>query len=167
MYSLQRMIDKIALVISGTLLGIMMIILAYNVVARFIGGGIPWYMESTQYLNVWAMFIAGIGICVSSEHLRISMIEDVLPGKMKLIQKILVGIVTIAFYVLLAYGTYLLAIKSKQQISTMRPLKMAYVYWPLPIASGMSAVSTCIALIIDCMHLSKKGGTTDDSVSVD
>jgi TRAP-type C4-dicarboxylate transport system permease small subunit len=167
MLKLQRWIDKTATVVSSILLGIMMVILVYNVGARFIGGGIKWYMEGAQYLNVWAMFIAGIGICASSDHLRISLIEDLLKGRVKTADKIIVAIVTFAFYVFLAYGTFLLASKSKQMISTMQPLKMAYVYWLMPVASALSALSVIIGLAAELMDKDKKGGNIDDSVSDD
>jgi TRAP-type C4-dicarboxylate transport system permease small subunit len=167
MLKLQRWIDKTATVVSSILLGIMMVILVYNVGARFIGGGIKWYMEGAQYLNVWAMFIAGIGICASSEHLRISLIEDLLKGRAKTADKIIVAIVTFAFYVFLAYGTFLLASKSKQMISTMQPLKMAYVYWLMPVASVLSALSVLVGLVVELMGKNQKGGNIDDSVSAD
>ncbi|HHW31646.1 MAG TPA: TRAP transporter small permease [Clostridiaceae bacterium] len=167
MLKLQKVIDKTATIISSILLGIMVVILIYNVAARFLGGGIRWYMEGSQYLNVWAMFIAGIGICVTTDHLRISLIEDLLKGKIKFANKIIVGIINFSFYCLLTYGTYLLASKSRQEISTMPPLKMSYVYWLMPVASALSAISVIIGLIVDLNNKDKKGGSACDSISHD
>jgi len=150
MQNLQRRIDQISTAISSILLGIMMVILIYNTTMRFIfpDGGVRWYMESSQYLNVWAMFIAGIGLCATSDHLRITFLEELEKGWIKKANTIVIELLTIIFYILLAYGTFLLASKSKQQIATMPSLKMAYVYWLLPIASVLSAISTIISLII-------------------
>lgn len=167
MRELQAKIDKTSMYVSSILLGAMMTIIAYNVVARFTGGGIKWYMESAQYLNVWGMFIAGIGLCVTSDHLRITLMEDLLPGRWKTGNKILVGIVTFLFYAFLTYGTYLLASRSKQVISTMQNLKMAYVYWLMPISSGLSAVSVIFGLIIQLKEKDKDGGNEYDSVFID
>jgi len=167
MRKLQQAIDRAVMVISSILLGAMMIIIAYNVVARFVGGGIKWYMESAQYLNVWAMFIAGIGLCATTDHLRITMTEDLLKGRWKTGNKILVGIITTVFYILLTYGTFLLASKSRQVISTMQSLKMAYVYWLLPIASGLSAVSVILGLVIQLTGKDKDGGDACDRVFID
>jgi len=157
---LQRKIDKITTIISSVLLGIMMIILVYNVAARFIGGGITWYMEGSQYLNVWAMFIAGISLCVTSDQLRITMIEDLLGEKTKKIAKVIVAILTFFFYLFLAYGSYLLATKSMQQISTMPGLKMSYVYWMLPVTSVLSAISVLIGVAVELQNPVMKGDSS-------
>lgn len=167
MLKLRDGIDKTVTIISSILLGIMVVILIYNVAARFVGGGIQWYMEGSQYLNVWAMFIAGIGICATSDHLRISLVEDLLKGKIKTANKIIVGIINFSFYFFLTYGTYLLASRSRQEISTMPPLKMSYVYWLLPVASALSAISVIIGLIVDLREKDKEGGSTYDSISHD
>ena len=148
MKKLQEKIDTITTAISAVLLGVVVIILSYNVFARFLGGGIQWYMEASQYLNVWAMLIAGIGICAKGEHLRISAIEGLLKGNGIKISRLLTALLTIAFYLLFAYGAYLLASRSRQDISTMAPLKMAYVYWLMPVISVLSAISTALQAVI-------------------
>jgi len=155
------------MIISSILLGAMMTIIAYNVVARFVGGGIKWYMESAQYLNVWAMFIAGIGLCATSDHLRITLMEDLLKGRWKTGNKVLVAIISFTFYALLTYGTFLLASRSRQVISTMPGLKMAYVYWLLPITAGLSAISVILGLIIRLVKKDEDGGIAHDRVLVD
>ena len=54
MKKLQDWIDKVAVTISAIQLAIMMIILVVNIILRYTPGvgGVKWYMESTQYLNV-------------------------------------------------------------------------------------------------------------------
>jgi len=151
-------LDKASAVVSSCLLGIMMVILFYNVCARYIfGGGIQWYMESTQYLNVWAVMIGCIGVSATGGHLRVTLVEDLLPGKAKMADKILVGILNTVFFLFLAYGTFLLASKSKQDISTMAPLKMAYVYWMLPVTAILNAVTALGGMIVDITEC-RKGG---------
>ncbi|MDF2614140.1 MAG: TRAP-type C4-dicarboxylate transport system, small permease component [Clostridia bacterium] len=159
MQKLQSWIDKVTTVISSTMLAVMMIILTTNVILRYIPGigGFKWYMESSQYLNVWAMFIIGIAICAHTEHLNVNILEGVVKGFGKKIIKTIVTIFTILFYIGLAYGAFLLATKSKQEISTMAPLKMAYVYWLIPIVSILSAISAFIGLMVD-LSRKEKGG---------
>ncbi len=148
MNKLINIIDRSTTAISAALFAVVVVILSYNVFARFLGGGISWYMEASQYLNVWAMLIAGIGICSRNDHLRITALEGVIKGNTgKMILDIIVAILTISFYILLAYGTYLLASRAVQTISTMAPLKMAYVYWALPIISILSAASTFLHIL--------------------
>jgi TRAP-type C4-dicarboxylate transport system permease small subunit len=103
------------------------------------------------------MFIVGIGLCATSDHLRITIIEEMQTGWLKTANKIIVELLTFIFYILLAYGTFLLASKSRQQIATLPPLKMAYVYWLLPITSVLSAISVLISLIAELTNKGKGG----------
>lgn len=148
MRRLQQRLDSITAMVSGALLGLVVIILSYNVFARFLGGGIQWYMETSQYFNVWAMFLVGISLCMRGEHLRINALEEILPEAGKKVIRILVAVFTAAFYLILAYATFLLASRSKQVISTMTYFKMSYVYWPIPFLCLLSAFSTVVNTIL-------------------
>ncbi|MCC8189752.1 MAG: TRAP transporter small permease [Planctomycetes bacterium] len=159
MRTLQRWIDVTTTVASAGIIAVYMIIVIYNVGSRYLfGGGIQWYMESSQFLNIWAMFIAGIGLCASNEHLRVSIIDDMLPGRWKRYDRILVSILTFAFYAFVAYATYRLAGRARQTISTMEPLKMSLVYWLLPFAAGASA----LAVVVDLLVYLTDGATVTD-----
>ncbi len=149
MKKLSERVDALTTAVSAVLLAIAFIILAYNVFARFLGGGIQWYMEASQYLNVWAMLIAGIGLCSAGSHLRITALESLLKGKGLKANKAVIAILTVAFYLLFAYGTYELAMRSKQDISTMPPLKMAYIYWLMPVTGVLSAVAQALRAIVE------------------
>lgn len=151
MKKLQYWIDKIAVSISAILLASMMIILVVNIILRYTPGigGVKWYMESTQYLNVWSMFVVGISICVKNEHLNVNLLESMVKGIGKKIVKCIIAVFTILFYVGLAYATFLLASKSRQEISTMPMFKMSVVYWPIPVISILCAASTLIGLFVD------------------
>lgn len=151
MKKLQDWIDKVAVTISAILLAIMMIILVVNIILRYTPGvgGVKWYMESTQYLNVWSMFAVGISICVKNEHLNVNLLESLAKGVGKKVIRCLNAFFIVLFYIGLAYGTYLLATRANQEISTMPMFKMAHVYWFIPITSVLCATSTVIGLIID------------------
>ena len=80
MKELQTTLDKITTLISAILCAAMMVILFANVVLRLIPGigGFKWYMESSQYLNVWSMLIACIGINAMGTNLRVEVVDSVL-----------------------------------------------------------------------------------------
>ena len=169
MRRVQRWLDWSTTVVSAAIIGAYMLIVVYNVGARYLfGGGIQWYMESSQYLNIWAMFVAGIGLCATNEHLRVSLVDDLLRGRVKAADRVLVSLLTFVFYLFVAYATWRLASRSRQTISTMEPLKMAYVYWVLPFVSGASALAVLVDLAVYLTGgRDQSEGTTDDSVSAD
>lgn len=88
MKKLQTTLDKITTLISAILCAAMMVILFANVVLRLIPGigGFKWYMESSQYLNVWSMLIVCIGINAMGTNLRVEVVDSIL-GKTPLGKK--------------------------------------------------------------------------------
>lgn len=162
MHKLQSGIDTVSTVISAIMCGLMMTILTVNIILRYLPGfgGFSWYMESSQYLNVWSMLIAGIAISVRTQHLKVNLAEDLAKGIGKKIVKILVAVFNVLFYIGMAYGAYLLATKAKQSISTMPQFKMAQVYWMIPVTAVLSAISVVIGLIVDLKDMDKEGAKT-------
>ena len=148
--------------------GAMMFILVFNIVMRLIPkiGGVSWYMESSQYLNVWAMLIIGMQITVRGTHLRVEVI-DALVKNSPLGQKIVKVIdeaFIILFYVLATYASYQLATKAKQAVSTMPKFTMGQVYTMMPIAFALSAVAAVIHLIV---YFGESGRTTEQTENKD
>ncbi|PHV69423.1 C4-dicarboxylate ABC transporter permease [Sporanaerobium hydrogeniformans] len=156
MLKLQKVIDTLTTVISSVLCGLMMTILVFNIIMRYMPGvgGVKWYMESSQYLNVWAMFIVGIAITAKNEHLRVNLAEDLAqkyPVLNKL-QRILMALLSACFYLGIFYSGYILTTKAKQTISTMPKFKMAHVYSMIPITAALCVVSVIISLVVDLKY---------------
>ena len=145
MKKLQTTLDKITTLISAILCAAMMVILFANVVLRLIPGigGFKWYMESSQYLNVWSMLIACIGINAMGTNLRVEVVDSIL-GKTPLGKKIVViirDVFIILFYVMVTYGGYQLCTRAKQAVSTMPQFTMGQVYTIFPIAGVLCILS--------------------------
>ncbi len=152
MKAIQKWTDLIATFISSVMIGLMMFILVFNIIMRFVPnvGGVKWYMESSQYLNVWAMVIIGIQITVQGTHLRVEVIDALVknsPFGKKLV-KVIDELFIILFYVIAAYASFLLATKAKQAVSTMPQFNMGQVYALLPVAFALSAVAAIVDLIV-------------------
>lgn len=63
---LQKWIDRITTAVASVLIAVMFCVIIANVILRAVPavGGFRWYMEFSQYANVWAMLIAAAGIAV-------------------------------------------------------------------------------------------------------
>ena len=160
MKSIQEKTDKITTVISSVMLAAMMIILFANVVLRYIPGigGFKWYMEGSQYLNVWAMLIIGIQITVKHTHLKVEVLDSLVANSRigQIIVKIFNSLMILLFYIMVGYSGYLLASKAKQAVSTMPKFTMGQVYFMIPIACFISAIAVVVDLIASLQDLSGK-----------
>ena len=158
---IQKWIEKISVVLSAVLCAVMMCVLLANVILRYVPGvgGFSWYMEGSQYLNVWSMFIVGIGLACKGDNLRVNIIED-LCGKNKIskvIQKIFVDVLMIVMYAIAAYAFNLLYAKGlKVRISTMQNLRMGYVYVVIMVSAALSALGYVLDMIVSVLGLDKK-----------
>ena len=161
MKKLQQTMDKITTLISSILCAAMMIILFANVVLRLIPnvGGFKWYMESSQYLNVWSMLIACIGINAMGTNLRVEVVDAVL-GKTPLGKKIVViirDVFIILFYALVTYSGWQLCTRAKQAVSTMPQFTMGQVYTIFPIAGVICVLGAVVNLIVELTEKSEGG----------
>lgn len=160
MKKILNTIDQITTFISGSMCAVMMIILIINIILRYIPGigGFSWYMEGSQYMNVWSMLIVGIGISATRTHLKVALIDDMAMKAGPVFFKIQQGFVALAiivFYLAVTYSGYLYASKSNQLISTMPIFKMSLIYWMFPITGILCAASAAMDYIV---FLTDKGG---------
>ncbi|MDR2435506.1 MAG: TRAP transporter small permease subunit [Treponema sp.] len=155
MRKILETIDRISTAIAIILFVLMVLILLLNIVLRQFSSGISWYMESAQFLNIWSVFIAVLGLCATNDHLHIDAIEGVLKGTPKRIIRLVITLFTVGFFIILGYSFVLLASRSRNTISTMPALKMAYIYWPIPVLCFLSALSCTLHAIWDFMSFGK------------
>lgn len=142
-------LDKLFTCLSALLLLVVVLILGANIVSRILGKGFAWYMEGSQFLNVWSVFLGGIALAATKGHIRIEAIDGLFKGRRQIVPTIITDLTSMAFYLCLAYAMFLLASRSRQTISTMAPLKMAYVYYPLVVLSLLGALSSLLAMLVD------------------
>lgn len=161
----KTILDKASTFVAAVLCAAMMIILLANVILRFVPGvgGFKWYMEGGQFLNVFSMMIAGIGITASRTHLHVELVDSMV-ARAPMLKKIHIAIVSvfqILFYAMVTYGGYLAATSTaavKRTVSTMPQFTMGQVYWIFPIAGGLTVLGAVIDMIIRLAEKDEKGG---------
>ena len=150
---LQKWIDRITTAVASVLIAVMFCVIIANVILRAVPavGGFRWYMEFSQYANVWAMLIAAAGIAVQGTNLRVEAVDSIaakIPGGQK-IAKVIVDVALILFYWMLFQGGKLYAAKGMLiKISTMPNYKMGQVYQIFPIAAILCIVAAVVHLLV-------------------
>lgn len=152
MKKLQSVLDKGSTLVAAVMCAAMMIILFANVVLRLIPniGGFSWYMESSQYLNVWSMLIACIGITAKGTNLHVELVDTVAARTplLKKLHKVVTSAFIFLFYVMVTYSGYQLSTRAKQAVSTMPRFRMGQVYVIFVIAGAVCALSALVDLIV-------------------
>ncbi len=159
---LQKWIDRITTAVASVLIAIMFGVIIANVVLRAIPavGGFRWYMEFSQYANVWAMMIGAVGIAVQGTNLRVEAVDTIagkIPGGTK-ITRVIVDAALILFYWMLYRGGKLYAAKAMViKISTMPNFKMGQVHQIFPIASILCIIAALIHLVVTLTEEKEEG----------
>lgn len=146
---LQKKMDNLMTAISAVLIAAMFMVIVVNVVLRLIPsvGGFKWYMEFSQYANVWAMLLGAAGIAAMGTNLRVEAVDALIlsriPGGIK-IGRLIVDIAELVFYFTMTYSGWLLASRAKQKVSTMPQFTMGQVYIIFPIAGLLCILAVLI-----------------------
>lgn len=152
MKKVQTVLDQATTLISALLCAVMMVILFANVVLRLIPGigGFSWYMESSQYLNVWSMLIACAGITAKGTNLHVELVDSLVAKSpaLKKVHKVFTSLAIALFYIMVAYGGYQLATRAKQAVSTMPQFTMGQVYSIFPVACAVCAASAIVDMVV-------------------
>jgi TRAP-type C4-dicarboxylate transport system permease small subunit len=154
---IQTWIDNITTAVASILLLVMFLVLIANVVLRLIPsvGGFRWYMEFSQYANVWAMLIAAAGIAVQCTNLRVEAVDTIMkkiPGGARL-SKVIIDVALILFYAAVFVSGKTFAKKSMIiKISTMPAFKMGQVYQIFPWAAALCIVAGLVHLLITLLE---------------
>ena len=162
---IQTWIDHITTGIAAVLIAVMFIVIIANVVLRAIPavGGFRWYMEFSQYANVWAMLIGAAGIAVQGTNLRVEAVDTIakkIPGGEK-ISRILIDAAMMVFYWMVYRSGKLYAAKAMAiKISTMPKYRMGQVYKIFPAAAVLCIIAAIVHLIVTLTEKPEyKGGT--------
>ena len=150
---IQTWMDHITTAVASVLIAVMFIVIIANVVLRAIPavGGFRWYMEFSQYANVWAMLIGAAGIAVQGTNLRVEAVDTIakkIPSGEK-IARILIDAAMMVFYWMGYRSGKLYAAKAMAiKISTMPKYRMGQVYRIFPAAAVLCIIAAVVHLIV-------------------
>lgn len=142
----MKTIDKINGIISKILSVVMIILFIFMIVAfsiqlfgRYIfGAGFPWTEELTRYAMIWMVFLGSAWIIFNGEHVKVTILEDVLKGKSKktiMAVQTIIGLIFVAAIFYFSIGQLQLAAKGR---SANTGISNAMQYMVFPIAMVLS-----------------------------
>lgn len=152
--SVKFVIDKIIEVISTVILGIMSVLVVYQVVTRYVFNAPSAISEIlSQYLFVWMIMFGSAYVYGSREHLTIDILKDKFNPKTNMIVEIAANVTLFVFIVLVCvWGGYIYTVKSAPQVDAQLGVSKAILYSALPITGVVTlfySVYNCILAVFN------------------
>ena len=142
-------IDKFFEVISTIILGIMTVLVVYQVVTRYVFNAPSAFSEIlSQYLFVWMIMFGSAYVYGSREHLTIDILKDKFPPKMNMIVEIVTNVCLFVFVLLICViGGWKYTFGQKAQIDAALHISKAIMYFSVPFTGVITmyyAVYNCV-----------------------
>ena len=149
--------DKVLEIIGTLTLGIMTVLVVYQVVTRYVFNSPSAYSEIlSQYLFVWMIMFGSAYVYGSREHLTIDILKDKFSPKLNMIVEVFTNICLFVFIALVCvYGGYLYTIKCLPQMDAQLGISKAILYCSLPITGVVTeyyAVYNCVLAVDNYKH---------------
>ena len=149
---------KVALIACFTY---MTVVLSPQVFGRYLfHKGFSWTEETARYIMIWAVFLGAAYIALNLEHVKVSIIEDLMKKqKHKQILELVQHIAGFIFVVIvLKYGFMQMTI-AKLSKSANTGLSMMFPYLVFPVAFALLSYAYFYRALDDIVKLTKKDQT--------
>ncbi len=132
--TIKYIFDKILELLGTITLGIMTILVVYQVVTRYVFNAPSAYSEVlSQYLFVWMIMFGSAYVYGSLEHLTIDLLKDKFPPKMNLVVEIITNVCLFAFILLVCViGGWRYMASQTARIDPSLHISMAILYASIP-----------------------------------
>ncbi len=152
MQKFNEILMRIEKAIGSFLLGVLFVIIVVNVISRyFLNYPIPWSDELVAYLYVWSGFLAGAYIMGDDSHIRINILEDRFPPKMKLFTRLVLNLLTLIVFAYLIPST-ISTFPTLGKSLSMR-INLKYVYTILPLAFALFVLHLLHSMYVEWKEL--------------
>lgn len=139
---MKKFFNSIEKYICAIALLVMLVILSYQVFARFVGASNSWSEEVARYLFVWLVFIGSAYAVTTHSHIIIETATMVWPKKIRKYVGVLGILVWIAFSAYIAFwgAKYCIMLWTAKRISLGIFINMAIPYAAIPVGYALSVI---------------------------
>ncbi|HYF84179.1 MAG TPA: TRAP transporter small permease [Clostridia bacterium] len=145
---LSDMVDKVCSVILVVLIGGMVLATSMQIICRVFFSALSWSEEITRYLLVWSTFIGAGCVYKKGGHISVTVIQDLLPKKLRKAAQVLVHLLCGAFFVIAVYYGFKYMGRQGTQLSAALRIPMRYMYMAIPVGSGVMLLHAINAIAL-------------------
>ncbi|MCD6582059.1 MAG: TRAP transporter small permease [Desulfuromusa sp.] len=148
LHQLARKINWLIERICALLVGVMVVIIWFEVIERyFLHWGFTWTEELSRYVMIWAALLAISCGAFYREHIGLDIVGRFLPEKWARILSISLDLISIAFFLFLAWYGIGMAKSGLGQYATIFGMTMVVPFAAVPISSVLTAFQIFAAMV--------------------
>lgn len=148
LYRIARKINWIVERICALLVGLMVVIIWFEVVERyFLHLGFTWTEELSRYIMIWAALLAVSCGAFYREHIGLDVVGRFLPKKGVRILAISLDLISVGFFLFLAWYGIGMTKSGLGQYATIFGMTMVVPFAAVPISSALTAFQIFAAMI--------------------
>jgi TRAP-type C4-dicarboxylate transport system permease small subunit len=134
--------------ICALLMGIMVVVIWFEVVERyFLHLGHTWTEEFSRYVMIWAALLAVSCGAYYREHIGLNIVKRLLPPKAARMLDIGLDLVSLAFFVYLAWYGIGMTKEGLTQFATIFGITMVVPFAAVPVSSALTAFQILAAML--------------------
>ncbi len=161
--AIKNVLNKILEILGTVTLGIMTVLVVYQVVTRYVFNAPSPFSEAlSQYLFVWMIMFGSAYVYGSREHLTIDLLKDKFSPKLNMIVEVIANICLFAFILLVCvYGGWKYTASQVNRIDPSLHISMAILYTSVPFTGVITlyyAVYNCISSIRNYQQGKRESG---------
>lgn len=132
----KMVVDKLLSLLLITIVGLMTILVTYQVVTRYVFESPSAISEVlSRYLFVWLVLFGSAYVFGSREHMAIAFVKDKFSPKIRLLIDMLIELITVAFALtVMIAGGYNSALRQMWQMDSALQIPMGMIYAAIPIS---------------------------------
>jgi TRAP-type C4-dicarboxylate transport system permease small subunit len=145
--------------IAAVLLFLLTILLAIQVVVRFVfGGGLGWTEEFSRYMFVWSIYFGCILAAKEDKHIRVTAQFLALPKRVEAIIITIGDVVWVAFNGLVAFFSfnYVISMFKYPYTSPTMGFNLSWIYTIVPLAYGLMMIYVILLIYKRIQKLLRK-----------
>ena len=155
----SNVLTKIMKVVMVILFIWMVVSLGLQVGARYIfDKSFVWSEEAARYFLIWMVFIGATEIIFNDEHIKVTVVEDLVRGAGKRVLLIIQDVIGLIFSVMLAYYSFPQVALASKAVSSNMDINMGIVYGIFPVVTILMTVAYIFRLILVFAKQPEKGG---------
>lgn len=127
----------------------MTVSLSIQVVARYIFmKSFVWSEESARYCMIWMIFLGAAEVIFNSEHIKVTIVEDLLGGLGKKVIIIIQNIIGLIFSVILLWYSFPQVKLASLAVSSNMDINMGIIYAIFPVAAIMMILGYLAKIVL-------------------